>query len=69
MATLTLAGHDTTATTLTWLLWEVAKNQDFQDKMRAEVAEKRAQVVARGDVDFSAEDLDSMEYVLAAIKV
>lgn len=69
MATLTLAGHDTTANTVTWLLWELAKNQDYQEKLRAEITQKREEVTARGDVDFSMEDLDSMDYLQAAIKV
>ena len=31
MATLTLAGHETTASTITWLLWELAKHPEYQD--------------------------------------
>ncbi len=69
MATLTLAGHDTTANTLTWLFWELAKVPEYQEKMRAEVAEFRKAVVDRGDEDFNIDDLNAMKYCLAAIRV
>lgn len=68
MATLTLAGHDTTANTLTWLFWELAKVPEYQEKMRAEVAEFRKVVVDRGDDNFGIDDLNAMKYCLAAIK-
>lgn len=32
-----LAGHDTTATTLTYALWQLGRNRDLQDRVRAEV--------------------------------
>ena len=69
MAALTLAGHETTANTIAWMLLELARHPDYQDKMRAEIAHKRAEVAARGDADFTMEDLESMEYLQAVIKV
>lgn len=69
MSVIMLAGHDTTANTITWLLYELAKHPDAQDKLRAEIALKRSEVTARGDVEFTLEDLESMEYLQAAIKV
>lgn len=68
MATLTLAGHETTANTITWLLWELAKHPDFQDKLRGEIAQKRAEIAARGGFDFTMDDLESMTYLQAALK-
>ncbi len=35
--TLLLAGHETTANALTFLLWQIAKYQDVQERIRAEV--------------------------------
>ena len=69
MATLTLAGHETTANTLTWALWELSKIPEFQEKMRAEIAIVRGKITERGDSDFTVEDLESMQYVNAALKV
>jgi alkylphenol/PAH-inducible cytochrome P450 monooxygenase len=69
MTALTLAGHETTANTVTWLLWELAKHPEYQDKLRAAIIDKRSEVNARGDQDFSIDDLESVEYLQAAIMV
>ena len=69
MATFLLAGHETTANSMTWMLYELSKRPDYQARMRAEIREARARVIARGDTDFTLEDLDGMKVTLAAIKV
>lgn len=69
MAALIVAGHETTASTATWLFYELAKQPEFQEKMRAEITAKRAAVSSRGDSDFTMEDLESMPYLQAALKV
>ena len=69
MSAFILAGHETTANTLAWLLFELAKLPDFQELMRVEIHERRAEVSSRGDVEFTMEDLESMPYLQAAIKV
>jgi len=38
-ATFVFAGHDTTANTMTWLLFELAKNKEIQTRLQAEVDE------------------------------
>ncbi|KAI0640269.1 PAH-inducible cytochrome P450 monooxygenase PC-PAH 1 [Trametes polyzona] len=68
MATFLLAGHETTANSMTWMLYELARHPDYQSKMREEVRAIRARVAERGDSEFSVTDLDSMTYVLAAMK-
>ena len=68
MSTFLLAGHETTASSMTWLLYELARHPDYQQKMRDEVKAIRARVAERGDSDFSVSDLDSMTYTLAAMK-
>ncbi|KAH9885379.1 PAH-inducible cytochrome P450 monooxygenase PC-PAH 1 [Cubamyces lactineus] len=68
MATFLLAGHETTASSMTWMLYELARHPDYQSKMRAEVRAIRARVAERGDADFSVGDLDAMTHVLAAMK-
>ncbi|EMD35307.1 hypothetical protein CERSUDRAFT_116112 [Gelatoporia subvermispora B] len=68
MATFLLAGHETTASSLTWLFWELAKYPEWQDKLREEIACIRDRVTARGDTDFTIADYDAMSNVLAAMK-
>ena len=69
MQSLTFAGHETTASTLSWMFWELAKHPEYQVKMRAEIRATRAAVLARGDTSFTIDDLDSMTSVMNAIKV
>ncbi|KAI0658317.1 PAH-inducible cytochrome P450 monooxygenase PC-PAH 1 [Cubamyces menziesii] len=68
MATFLLAGHETTASSMTWMLYELARHPEYQSKMREEVRAIRARVTERGDTDFSVSDLDAMTHVLAAMK-
>ncbi|KAJ6524397.1 cytochrome P450 [Mycena vulgaris] len=68
ISTLLLAGHDTTANTLTWWLWELAKHPESQSRIRDEIAGVRAKVEARGDAEFSIADLDGMPFMLATLK-
>jgi cytochrome P450 len=66
ISTLLLAGHEPTANSLTWFLWEVAKHPQSQERIREEIAEFRRR---RGEIPFSAVDLDNMTYTQAALKV
>jgi len=50
-------------------LWELAKNQDCQAKLRAEVIETLEKIKARGDTDFTANDFETMPYLVAVTKV
>jgi len=68
LTTLFLAGHETTASTTTWALYELSRHPDFQNKVREEIKETRAQAANRGDSDLSVADLDSMKYLLALMK-
>ncbi len=75
MGALVLAGHETTANTLTWMLWELAKHPDFQETLRDEIRAKREDMNLRdvGDsaatCDFSMDDLESMPFLQAIVKV
>ena len=69
MQTLTLAGHETTANTVSWLLWELAKHPDYQAKLRAEIRAGRQKMLDRGEIRFTTEDLDNMPLLNNAIKV
>lgn len=44
------AGHDTTATTLTYALWQLGRNPQIQETVRAEVAELEDRELAPDDV-------------------
>ncbi|KAM5543175.1 hypothetical protein V8D89_003049 [Ganoderma adspersum] len=68
MFTLTLAGHETTSNTLTFLFYELSKNQEYQTRMREEIRSVRAQITARGGNEFTIEDLDSLTLTMNAIK-
>ena len=47
----------------------MAKHQDCQEKLRAEINETLATVRARGGADFTAEDFENMPYLVAFTKV
>ena len=64
-----LAGHETTASTMNWLLWELSKDAEYQALCRQEIARIRSEVITRGDDDFSLEDMENMPHVTAIIKV
>ncbi|KAI0253590.1 cytochrome P450 [Lactifluus subvellereus] len=65
IATLLLAGHDTSANSLTWFFWELAKHPESAREIREEIAAVRARIGAR---DFSINDLEGMSTMLAALK-
>jgi cytochrome P450 len=55
-----LAGHDTTATTLTYALWALGHNPDMQNKVRAEA-------IALGDREPTPEDVPALGYTVAVL--
>lgn len=67
--TMMLAGHETTASSMNWILMELAKNPEYQTLVREEIRRLRREVIARGDDDFTMTDLENMPYMTAAIKV
>ena len=67
--TIIFAGFATTATSLTWLLLEVARHPHVQIKLRQEIHEMERKVQSRGDSEFTAADFESMPYLNAVLKV
>ena len=55
-----IAGHDTTATTLTYALWALGHHRDMQDKVRAEA-------VAIGDRELTPEDVPALGYTVQVL--
>ena len=45
------AGHDTTATTLTYALWQLGRHPEVQERVYAEVAQIGDRLLAPGDVE------------------
>ena len=69
MFTLTVAGHETTGATLTFLFYELAHHPEYQERMREEIRQLHAKIVDRGDAAFTIEDLDTLTLTMNAIKV
>ena len=69
MFSLTLAGHETTSSTLSFLLYELARHPKYQERMRQEIRDARAVVTTRNGAEFTVEDLDSLTLCVNAIKV
>jgi cytochrome P450 len=55
-----LAGHDTTATTLTYALWALGTHPDMQDRLRAEV-------IGIGDRELTPEDVPALKYTVQVL--
>ena len=55
-----LAGHDTTATTLTYALWQLGRHRPIQDRVRAEVA-------ALGHPNPTPEDVPRLTYTVQVL--
>ena len=55
-----IAGYDTTATTLAFVLYELAKNPDIQERLRAEIEE-----VTNGDLEkeWTYDNLQTLTYL------
>ncbi|KAF8842051.1 cytochrome P450 [Paxillus ammoniavirescens] len=68
IALLLVAGHDTTACTLAWLLYEVSRHPEDQRRVRDEIREARARAQARGDDDLIPSDYDTLAFTNAVIK-
>ncbi|KAF9237603.1 cytochrome P450 [Melanogaster broomeanus] len=70
IATLLVAGHDSTASSLTWTLYELSRHPEDQQRVRDEIreAKAKARAEARGDDDLIPSDYDAMAFTNAIIK-
>lgn len=64
MATFIFAGHDTTANAIAWLLYELSRHPDDQERIRDEI--KQVQMDCDGAL--TPNDYDAMPFLNAAIK-
>ncbi|KAG6809824.1 hypothetical protein H0H92_014607 [Tricholoma furcatifolium] len=63
-----IAGHETTASTLSWMLLEISRQPNIQKKLRSEIREMRKTLQSRGQATYTDTDLDSMPYLNAVLK-
>ncbi|EMD32992.1 hypothetical protein CERSUDRAFT_161087 [Gelatoporia subvermispora B] len=68
MRTIMLAGQETTSNTLSWALFELAKQPRVQSRLRDEIWAKETEIRERGGIDLTASDLDSMTYLQAVLR-
>ncbi|KAK0186135.1 cytochrome P450 [Armillaria mellea] len=64
LATFIIAGHDTTANTMAWLLYELSLHPEDQAKIREEIARTKEDTLGA----FTSNDYDSMIWLNACIK-
>ena len=62
ITTMFMAGHDTTAQTLSWIFYEIAKNKEISNKLHQEATE----VLEKGSLKL--EDLSKLDYTNKVIK-
>ncbi|KAJ7185447.1 cytochrome P450 [Mycena filopes] len=68
MQTIMQAGHETTANTMSWTLFELTRQPDIQTKLRAEIQATQQSIYERGGTEFTAADFDNMPYTTAVMK-
>ncbi|KAK3748430.1 hypothetical protein QZH41_017300 [Actinostola sp. cb2023] len=61
--TFMVAGHETTSTSMSWTLYELAKHPEIQDKIRKEIKD-----VLKDDDDLTWNKLEQLEYLGCVIK-
>lgn len=66
--TIMLAGQETTSNTLSWALYELAKQPHIQTRLRAEVRAAEGSLRERGAADFTVADFEAMPYLQAVLK-
>lgn len=53
---------------MSFALWELSKNRQFQERLRAEIDETLQKARARGDSDITANDFETMPCLVAVTK-
>lgn len=67
LSTFSLAGHETSAAAINWILYYLCIHTDVQAKLRKEVLEVKADLSSRGDTALSPDDLSRMPYLDAVV--
>jgi hypothetical protein len=64
-----IAGHETTATSLSWIFLELTRKPEIQVKLRNEIRLQELKIQGRGETNFTWKDYEDMPYLTAVIKV
>jgi hypothetical protein len=62
-----LAGHETSATTLTWILLHLSRDTAMQQRLRDEIKEANAKAAAEGRSELTAEELTALPFMDALV--
>lgn len=63
-----VAGQETTASTISWALYELAKKPAFQQRLRDEIHDMERTVQERGAAEFTVADFEAMPYLQAVLR-
>ena len=66
ISNLLVAGHQTSAHSIGWVLYELSRNIEIQEKLRKEIRKAREM---NGEVTLDAEILENLPYLNAVLKV
>ncbi|KAK1231785.1 hypothetical protein PQX77_005077 [Marasmius sp. AFHP31] len=66
LATMIMAGHETTALTMTWIIYELSRHPEDQHRILEEVKRRREET--RNEGELTPQDYNSMSYLGAVIK-
>ena len=67
VTTFTLAGHETSSLTLTWILYHLCLYPAVQTKLRQEIRAARAKALEEGREEWDADELLALPYMDAVI--
>lgn len=62
------AGQETTSSTISWALYELARNQDIQQRLRREIRAMEQSIREQGESEFTVSDFESMPYLQAVLR-
>lgn len=63
-----VAGQETTASTISWALYEMAKKPDVQQRLRDEIHSMERTIQERGDSEFAVADFEAMPFLQAVLR-
>lgn len=67
--TILVAGHETVANSVAWILYELSKHPKAQDTLRAEIKTARRTLSETGRQEFELQNYENMLFLVAVIKV